>query len=522
MNHLNRITLIRVLIIALGLAIAGCGGSSGSSDEPEPEPVQVDTDGDGIADVNDTDDDNDGTQDSNDDFPKNPSRTKPIEPLFPYVDGEFQLPTTPAANQMTWIVEQLANASTSISDINNHFDSDALTNVSAVAWQDFFSTLRNIIPGGTIRDIVTMTPTQINVLVGNESDPGSGQYMSLTVGYASGLIRSFSSFGFPLNGGSTELDIRSFNYEQTAERLDTLTNELGILVARIDSDNQCVPIYEQNPAQPFSTASIFKVWVMGALAQAIEDGTISSFEELSLTSEYLTPSGTINSEPLGTTFPVSDLATLMLGISDNTATEMLLRLVGRERLESILTEYNHANSELMTPFLSMNEAFHLYWTVSQEDVISYIDGTEQYQRDYVNNTLEPLGRVTSYPQENAIALVDALWQGSPYDVCYAIAGLRKLNDTTEGFMVADRAYGAETVGVNIRSKWERVWFKGGSLADSKGQLVTTFGWLLESDDRGAFVVVAMGNNDPALSPRIDLGLFARTALRLVDIVNETN
>ena len=76
--------------------------------------------------------------------------------------------------------------------------------------------------------------------------------------------------------------------------------------------------------------------------------------------------------------------------------------------------------------------------------------------------------------------------------------------------------------MNLRNKWERVWFKGGGLSDNGGFRVLTYGWLLETDSRGAFVVVAMGNNDSGGSARINQGDFASVASRLVDIVDETN
>lgn len=489
---------------------------------PNDPNESLDTDGDGVGNNADPDDDGDGVEDGNDFAPTNPARTLAIQPLFPVVGGEFQLPNTPAAQQMDWIIDQLAATTTSQQDITDRFDPATLAGISAAQWQAFFDTLRSIVPGGTIQDIITMTPTQIRVLVGNANEPANGQFVTLRVGYSSGLIRSFGASGFPLNGSSTGLSVRSFNYTQTADRLATLADDLGVLVARIDETGQCQPIFERNASSPLSTASIFKVWVVGAVARAIEDGVISSADLVPLVADYLTPGGTINDEALGTEFSVTDLAALMLGISDNTATEALFRLVGRDRNEAILTEFNHANQDAMLPFLSMNEAFHLYWTVSPADATAYVSGTEQFQRDYLNNTLTPLGPVTSFPQANASVLVDSLWQASATDVCNAMAGLRRFTDTSEGFALADQAYGAETVGVNIRNRWERVWFKGGSLGDGVGQVVGTYGWLLESDSRGAFAVIAMGNTDPAGSGRIDLNEFAQTALRLVDIVDETN
>ncbi|MEM1261025.1 MAG: serine hydrolase [Pseudomonadota bacterium] len=482
----------------------------------------ADNDGDGIGDNADTDDDNDGTPDSSDAFPTNAARTKPIEALYPRVNGRLQLPNTPAGNQTTWVIDQLAATTTSLQDINDRFDPATLASVPATDWQNFFDTLRTTLANATIQDVITMTPTSVRILVGDPAAPADGSFMTLTTTYGTGLIRSFGASPFPLNGSSTGLDDRTLDYSGALAKLETLAEDVGVLVARIDENNQCVPIFESNAGQPYATASIFKVWVVGAVAQAIEDGLIAPDTAVALSAADLTPGGSINGEALGTQFSVTDFAALMLGISDNTATEALFRLVGRDRVEATLPAFNHANQDAMLPFLSMNEGFHLYWTVPEADALAYVNGTETFQRDFLDNTLTPLGPVTSFPRANVSVLVDALWQASPTDVCQAIAGLRQFNDVSEGFELVDQAYGAESVGINVRPQWERVWYKGGSLADGQGLRVLTHGFLLETDSRGAFVVVAMGNNDSGGAARIDSGPFTSVVLRLVDIVNETN
>ncbi len=499
----------------------GDGVADASDLFPFDASESADFDGDGTGDNADTDDDNDGVEDGNDHLPRNASRTMPLAPLFPQTNGIYQLPDTPAANQLSWVIDQLAAASTSIDDINARFDPATLAVVSAAEWQAFLDTLRGIIPDGTVQDIITMTPVSVRVLVGDAADPGDGQFMTLQANYADGLITSFGASAFPLNGSSTGAADQSLSYEAAADKLETLAEDVGVLVAEIDADNQCVPLFERNAGTARATASIFKVWVMGALAQAIEDGTVTADQLIALDAANQVLAGTINSEPLGTQFTVSDMATLMLGISDNTATEHVFRLLGRAANESILTQFNYASPDLMLPFLSMNEAFHLYFTVPEADALAFVSGSEQEQRDYVNDVLEPLGPVTVFTNSNPSVLVSGTWQGSPLDVCAAIAGLRQFSDLGDAIPEVDRAYGAETLVANLRAQWERVWFKGGSLSDGVGLRVLTYGWLLESDSRGAYVVIAMGNNDSGGSARIDSAQFASVASRLIDIVNET-
>lgn len=520
------------LLVCTMLALAGCGGSGGGEAPP------LDTDGDGIADSTDAtdtadfdgdgignnaddDDDNDGVADADDAMPLNAARTRPIDPLFPVVNGQFQLPTTPVATQLEWIIEQLAATSTSIADINARFDPATLAVVPAADWQAFFDTLRAAIPGGTVQDILTMTPIQARVLIGNASEPANGQFVTLTAGYASGLIQSFGASPFPLDGSSTGTADRALDYTGAADKLETLAEQVGVLVAEIDADNQCVPIFTRNDMTPLGTASVFKIWVLGAVAQAIEDGILTPTQSIPLVAENLALAGAINNEPLGTSFSLTDMATLMLGISDNSATDHLFRLTGRAANEAILTQFNFATPEVMLPFLSVNEAFHLYFTVPEMEATDYVTGTEQEQRDYVNDVLEPLGPVTVFTNANESVLVKATWQASPMDVCAAMSGLRQFPDTGVAHDVINEAFGAETAGINLRGRWERIWFKGGSLADGTGLRVLTYAWMLETDNRGTFAVIAMGNNDSGGTARIDQAAFASVALRLVDIVDET-
>ncbi|MEN7342833.1 MAG: serine hydrolase [Pseudomonadota bacterium] len=481
----------------------------------------VDTDGDGVGNNGDTDDDNDGVLDGDDDFPLNAARSKPIEPLFRDATGAIALPNTPAANQLLWVVDQLAATSTSAADIEARFTQAALDAIPVADWQAFLDGLRSAIPNGTVQDIITMSPTSVRVLIGNANEPASGRFMVIGTTYGSGLIEFFSAQPFPLNGSNTGAADQNLSFAEAADKLETIAEDVGVLIAEIDANNQCVPVFSRNADDAFGIASIFKVFTMGAVANAINDGTLARDQMIPIIADDLVLGGSINDE-VGTMASIEDLAAMMLGISDNTATEHLFKLVGRAANEAILDQFGHANQNAMEPFLSMNEAFHLFFTVSAADALAYLSLSEQAQRDYVNNVLTPLGPVTVFSRNNPDILVRGLWQASPTDVCNAMAGLRQYSDVSAGFEVADLAYGAETLVVNLREKWERVWFKGGSLDDGRGLRVLTYGWLLESDSRGAFAVIVMTNNDSGGNARINQSAVSSVSSRILDLVDAAN
>ena len=76
--------------------------------------------------------------------------------------------------------------------------------------------------------------------------------------------------------------------------------------------------------------SAFKLGVLKALKEQIAGGRHSWDEVAELTAPDLSlPSGIIQGWPMGAPLTLHSLAALMISISDNTATDVLMRVVGR-------------------------------------------------------------------------------------------------------------------------------------------------------------------------------------------------
>lgn len=81
--------------------------------------------------------------------------------------------------------------------------------------------------------------------------------------------------------------------------------------------------------QPFSAASTIKVPVLVAFFQAIDSGDISLDDKLVMRPELIaTESGTMQYQKPGTQFTALETAEKMISISDNTATNMLIDVLG--------------------------------------------------------------------------------------------------------------------------------------------------------------------------------------------------
>lgn len=103
---------------------------------------------------------------------------------------------------------------------------------------------------------------------------------------------------------------------------------------------------------PLAVGSAFKLVVLRAVAVACEEGRLTWDQVVRLDPAWRSSgSGMLQDWPDGSPLTVATLASLMISISDNTATDALIHLVGREAVEAL--------SPRNTPFLTTREAFVL-------------------------------------------------------------------------------------------------------------------------------------------------------------------
>jgi beta-lactamase class A len=129
----------------------------------------------------------------------------------------------------------------------------------------------------------------------------------------------------PRSGARLEKHIR-----RTAARLD---GAMGVYVHHL-ARGETVAL---DADRPFQMASVFKVPLLAELTSQAAAGARSLDEQIGLTDTMKTPgSGVLKELSAGTRLSVRDLATLMIILSDNTATDILLGLVGPDAVNARL------------------------------------------------------------------------------------------------------------------------------------------------------------------------------------------
>ena len=162
-----------------------------------------------------------------------------------------------------------------------------------------------------------------------------------------------------------------------------------------------------NASSSMPAASTIKIPVMVEVFAQLEAGRFDLDHRVTLLDrdkDY--GSGELCDAPAGTTYPVSELLEKMIDISDNTATNMLIRLVGRSRInasmETLGLEHTHLSEDIRTGDWSIRHALrtspadlvHLLAMMARRELVDEWSSNEMIsilEQDEINTLLpEPL------------------------------------------------------------------------------------------------------------------------------------
>jgi len=239
-------------------------------------------------------------------------------------------------------------------------------------------------------------------------------------------------------------------------------------VARVD-DGRCEPVTGTNTAESLPLASIFKLYVLFALSDAVKAGTVSWDEMLTITGQAkAVGSSGLEQLPLGARVTVRTAAEKMIANSDNMATDLLINRLGTNAVERALVEAGHHDPASMTPFPTMHELFSVGW--GQPDL------REQWKQASPQGRARLLQQTNSRPYQpdptrthTPASGYGAEWYGSAQDICRVHAGLQV---GAVGVAAPVKEIMAAIPGIDLdAAQWPYVGAKAGNLP---GDL--TFSW----------------------------------------------
>ena len=234
-------------------------------------------------------------------------------------------------------------------------------------------------------------------------------------------------------------------------------------------DGRCQRVAGSNVDVALPLASIFKLYVLLAIADAVNAGTLGWDDPLTITTEAkAVGSAAFQDLPPGARIPVRRAAQEMISASDNMATDLLMTRLGPGAVERALVHAGHHDPASMTPFPSTHALFSVGW------------GTPDLRGQW--KTASPAGRAKMIEQTTTrhyepdparthtpASPYGVEWYGTASDICRVHAALQA---AAVGPAAPVRDILSAVPGIDLdQSRWGYIGAKGGNLP---GDL--TFSW----------------------------------------------
>ncbi|MDG2535432.1 serine hydrolase [Sphingomonas sp. HITSZ_GF] len=266
-----------------------------------------------------------------------------------------------------------------------------------------------------------------------------------------------------------------------------------------------------NADKPYAIGSAFKLVILAELVRETNAGARKWDDLVTLDGSAL-PGGGYTMKPRGTQVSLRELATQMISISDNSATDILLKTLGREKVEAMMPVLGIADPARNRPFLSTLEMFKLKGVAGLAE--RYLARDEAGRRKLLDGEIAGVPNIlinaTSFNTKTPKLIDTFEWFESPNDLVRVLDWLRR---NTEGPAGADaRAVLSKNpgLGADAKARWQWVGYKGGSEPG-----VMNMSYLLQAKG-GDWYVVTASWNDPA--KEVEQGHFAALIARAAELV----
>lgn len=433
-------------------------------------------------------------------------------------------PDTPVGKQLAWVMSVLSGADPGA--LEGRFTKDMLEKMTADLIRSSLLEIRDTDLGGPPISLVEIEGNATDFAIsGFVLGPRRKMNVFVAVDDESGLISGlrFSRAGY--------LYRRAGDWDAYQGDLGRRRGELSFGAYEV-IDVAGTPAAESTPASPATSrlnpihtidddksleiASASRVFILGALADATEQGRARWDEKLAIEEDLKSlPPGIMQGFKAGDEYPLTFFANRMIAINDHTAADHLLARLGREAVEAYLKGHCEQPDRNL-PFLSTREAFQLRLPQDRE-VLELFAGSDEADR---RTLLLPSPKPDAKADDSAIrpgrvagveirdgdlnlwnepaALNTVGWFASAHDLAQTLSDLRLASRRAAPGAEPGESPRPDPVATSLsnfspirldRSTWPRVWYVGGG---EPGTL--SMNWLLERDDGRTFALCITWNN----------------------------
>jgi Beta-lactamase enzyme family len=359
------------------------------------------------------------------------------------------------------------------------------------------------VPSPQFKAIAIQLTTQFGAALSVEAlDPSLGNQAALEIRMERAIGKGSITIDPSNDNRVSGLLFRTFepiddNVEKIEADLKALIGDVTWWYGPLGGNSPAITSSNSDKQMPIGSA--FKLYVLATLTREVGEGKRSWGDTVILGDTRSFPSGMMQDWPEGAPVTLHTLASMMISISDNTATDALIDELGREAILETLRDSGHSRPELNAPFLKTRELF-LLKAGPEGRLRTYLGGTAQVRQqilDGMEGEEVSTGEVQAAFSGAPIAL-DVEWFASADDIAKLMTYIRERADPIAlGIMAIN-----PSMPDRLRSKWLYSGYKGGSEPG-----VLNLSWLLTDANGQDYALI--------LNQRDDDVRFDPTALELI-------
>ena len=270
------------------------------------------------------------------------------------------------------------------------------------------------------------------------------------------------------------------NLDEVTLQFSSLPGKVSLLV--LEENSQLIKI---NPTNPLAVGSSFKLIVLKVLRDRITLEDKYSWKDTREIKNNLKslPAGILQDWPEGSVLTIESLAALMMSLSDNTATDILIDWLGKKNIEALISQDNH-------PLLTTREWFIIKH--NQAILERYRNANKKQKRSILAEIQDyPLPDLEQFLKDLTKPLaIDVEWLFSTQQLCSLIEEVRDLPIMKINSGMA--------IGID-KDDWKQITFKGGATPG-----VSNFTAWLQANNGKSYCVSATWNNP---NESLDRGYF---------------
>jgi len=305
-------------------------------------------------------------------------------------------------------------------------------------------------------------------------------------------------------------EVSNDDYSAIQQEISVLPAIAGYAVHRLDKDQGLTTISQYNANHEFAIASTFKLYILAELAAQIKKGKREWSDIASLTPKSATIGGT-QYWPERSPLTLQSLATLMISISDNNATDALIAHIGRENIESRIEKIGHSNADRTIPLLTTAENFTLKMKANDTLRRAYLQANENQQFRLLRNNRQRL-TINNYNAaefgNGPLYINEVEWFATHTDIARLMNYLQQSRDPVIRQILSINA----GIGLGDIRKWQYVGYKGGS---EPGVISMSF---LVQSQKGQWYSVTGSWNNP--SKEVNQNIWISIMTRILNITSK--